>query len=117
MFAPGEVGVERRFLQRGPDDLPHGRPFVDDVVAGDGRRACGRRQQRREHVDGRRLAGAVRAEEAVDLARLDQEVDAVDGEDVLEPAHEAFDLDPLAPRRHIEESTRSPTRRRETRYT
>ena len=43
-------------------------PSLDDVEPGDGRRARGRRQQRRQHVDGRRLPGAVRAEEAVDLA-------------------------------------------------
>jgi DNA-binding MarR family transcriptional regulator len=34
-------------------------------------------------VHGGRLAGAVRAEEAVDLARLDLDVDAVDGPDAL----------------------------------
>ena len=37
------------------------------------------REQRRQHVHGRRLPGAVRAEEAVDLAGRDREVDPVDG--------------------------------------
>ena len=71
MLATGQVRVERSFLERRADDLSHGRPFVDDVEASDRRGACGRRQQRGEHVDGRRFAGAVGAEEAVDLARLD----------------------------------------------
>ena len=54
----------------------------------------GRRQQRGEHQHRRRLAGAVRAQEAVDLARRDLEVDAVDGADAaLELAHEALDED------------------------
>jgi hypothetical protein len=44
-------------------------------------------------VHGRRLAGAVRAEEAVDLARRDLEVDAVDrARALLELADEALDL-------------------------
>ena len=44
-------------------------------------------------MDGRRLAGAVRPEEAVDLAGLDVQVDPVDRPDVLELANEALDLD------------------------
>ena len=47
-------------------------PSLDDVVAGDPRRAGGRRQQRRQHQHRCRLARAVRAEEAVDLAGLDR---------------------------------------------
>jgi hypothetical protein len=43
-------------------------------------------------VDRRRLPGAVRAEEAVDLARLDPQVDALDRLDVLERADEGPDL-------------------------
>ena len=47
-----------------------------DVVAGDAGVAAGRLDQRAEHRDRRRLAGAVGAEEAEDLARRDLEVDA-----------------------------------------
>jgi hypothetical protein len=65
-------------------------------VARDARRSRGGRQQRREHQDRGGLAGAVRAEEAVDLAGLDAQVDAVDGaRPVLELADEALDLDPV----------------------
>ena len=54
-------------------------------------RARGRRQQRGQHQHRGRLAGAVGAEEAVDLARRDLEVDAVDrARPVLELAHEPF---------------------------
>jgi len=60
MLATRQVGIERSFLQRRADDLSYRRAFVDDVEARDARRASARRQQRREHVDGRRLAGAVR---------------------------------------------------------
>ena len=68
VVAGGQVRIEGRFLERGADRRPHRRAFADDVVAGDPGAAAGRRQQRRQHVDRRRLAGAVRAEEAVDLA-------------------------------------------------
>src|SRR6185436_19157490 len=59
------------------------------------RRAAGTgRQQRGEHVDGGRLAGAVGAEEAVDLPGRHLEVDAVDGVDVaFEGPDEALDDD------------------------
>ena len=56
------------------------------VVAGDESPAPRRAQQGAEHADQRRLAGAVRAEEPVDLARGDLEVDAVDGPEVAELA-------------------------------
>ena len=56
---------------------------VDDVVAGDRGGAGGRLEQRRQHPQRGGLAGAVRAEEADDLALGDVEVDAVDGADLL----------------------------------
>ena len=70
VLAAGQERVERGLLQRRADVHPHLRALLDDVEAGDARAARGRRQQRRQHVHGRRLAGAVRAEEAVDLAGL-----------------------------------------------
>ena len=52
-------------------------------------------------MDGGRLAGAVGAEEAVDLARGDREVDPVDRpRPLLELPHEALDLDPVVARMH-----------------
>ena len=63
-----------------------------DVEPGEPRAAAGRDDRGREHPDRRRLAGAVRADEAEHLAALDLEVDALHRLDparvgLLEPAH------------------------------
>ena len=50
-------------------------------------------QQTEEHTDGRRLAGAVRPEEAVDLAGFDLQVEAVQGARVTEGLDELGDGD------------------------
>ena len=91
VLAAREQGVERGLLQRGADGCAHLRAFADDVVARDAGGSFRRREQRDEHVHGGGLAGAVRAEEAVDLAGGDVEVDPVDRaraflEDADEPA-------------------------------
>ena len=90
VLAAGEQRVERGLLQRRADRGAHLRSFAHHVEARDARGAGRRREQGREHVHGRRLAGAVRAEEAVDLARGHREVDPVDGPDpALELARQA----------------------------
>jgi hypothetical protein len=62
-------------------------------------------QKSREHVHRRRFPGAVRPQEAVDLAWRDAQVDAVDGGDVaLEGPNEALGLDPVL-RAHASIST------------
>ena len=95
-LAAGHQRVERRFLE-GDADRPAHRPrFLDHVVPGDGGAPAGWQQQRRQHPHGRRLAGAVGAEEAVDLARLDLEVDSLHCEHLVEAALQPFDHD----RRH-----------------
>ena len=98
VLAAREQRVERGFLEGSADGRAHLRALLDDVEAGDARAAVGRRQQRREHVHGRRLAGAVRSQEAVDLAFGDDEVDPVHGADVLEVADEPLRLDAV---RHL----------------
>ena len=50
-------------------------------------------EQAEQHPDGRRLAGAVGPEEAVHLARLDLEVEAVERTDVAERLLQRRDLD------------------------
>ena len=50
-----------------------------------------------EHVHQRRLAGAVLAEEAVDLAGLDDEVDVVVGDEAAEPLGDAAEFELHAP--------------------
>ena len=78
----GQVGVERRVLEDEADVAPHRVALAVDVEAGDDRRAAGRRDERAEHRDRRRLAGAVGAEEAEDLTRRDLEVDPAHGLDL-----------------------------------
>ncbi len=58
---------------------------VADVEAVDRGRALGRLDQRGEQADGRRLAGAVGAEEPEHLAAADLEVDAADRPAIAEP--------------------------------
>src|SRR5262249_51647051 len=73
-----EVLLDREIRVEG-EDLRHvSRVALDllalgaDRMADDGRPAAGRRQESAEHLDRRRLAGAVRAEEAEDLPALDR---------------------------------------------
>src|SRR5581483_5642998 len=57
------------------------------------RRAGRRREQRNEHPDQRRLAGAVRAEQAEDLAVLDDEADPLHRRELAEPLDDRADVD------------------------
>ncbi len=52
-----------------------------DVEAEDPGRPLGRQEQRRQDLDERRLAGAVGPEQPEELAGLDLEIDAVEGDD------------------------------------
>ena len=76
-LAAGHQGVERGLLERDPDLAPHGARVRGDVVPRDDGPAARGRQQRGQHPHRGRLAGAVGAEEAVDLAVGDLEVDPV----------------------------------------
>jgi hypothetical protein len=89
-----EQRIESRLLEGGADARPYLGAFADDVIAGNARRSRGRREQRRQHVDGRGLPGAVRAEEAEDLAGGDGQVDRVDrARPLLELADQLLCLD------------------------
>ena len=103
MLTRRQERVERRLLQGHADRIADGRPVAHDVVTRHPGGAGGGREQRGEHVDGGRLAGAVGPQEAVDLAGLDLEVDAVDRPwALLEFTNEALHLDPVLVRiRHI----------------
>ena len=61
---------------------------MPQVDAGHAQRAAGGRQQAAEHAKGRRLAGAVGAEQAEDLAALHLEADVIDRGEVAELAHQ-----------------------------
>ncbi len=82
-LAPGHQRVERRLLERDADRPPDGARIVDHVVPGDRRLP----PLGRSSVVSIRtvvvLPGAVRAEEGVDLALGDLEVDAGDGDDLV----------------------------------
>ena len=94
VLASGEERVERGLLERDADRVADVGALADHVVARDPGGARGGGQERRQHVDRRRLACAVRAEKAVDLAGLHLEVDPVDRpRALLELADEAFDFD------------------------
>ena len=108
VLAPGQEVVQRGVLQRRADVPAHLGALGRDVEARDRGAARGGRQQRREHVDGGGLSGPVGPEEAVDLARGDLEVDAVDGVDVaLECPDEAFDDDAAMVGAHVSQRFRS----------
>jgi hypothetical protein len=77
-LAAGHQRVERRLLERHADGPAHLRWVLDHVVTGDTRGSPGGSKQRAEHSHRGRLAGAVRAEEGVDLAGGHVQVHAVD---------------------------------------
>jgi hypothetical protein len=54
----------------------------DDVEALDARATCGRPQQPEEQGERRGLPRSVRAQEAIDLARADRQLDVCQGDDV-----------------------------------
>ena len=70
------------------DPLPHPARVLDDVAPEHARLPRRRDEERDQHLDRRRLAGAVRAEEAEELALLDREADAAHGLDLERAAPE-----------------------------
>ena len=82
VLAPGQVAVDRGELAGQADDAAQRARVADDVVAGDGRPAAVRREERRQDPDRGRLAGAVRTEQPEDRAFLDAQVDPGQGVDV-----------------------------------
>jgi hypothetical protein len=67
-----------------PKGAAHQERLLDRVVAGDPEPPLAWAQQRRQHLDRRRLAGAVGAEKAEDDARLHRERDVVDRGEAVE---------------------------------
>ena len=81
---PEELDVLERARDPAPDDLVHGR--LQERLAGELDLALVRRVEPGDDVEGRRLAGAVRPDQADDLTLGDVEGDAVEGDDPAEPA-------------------------------
>src|SRR5262249_50493165 len=79
VLAAGEERVEGGLLEGCAARLAHLRSVLRDVEAGNTGGPRRWWQQRGQHQHRGRLAGAVRSEEAVDLAGRDVEVDPVDG--------------------------------------
>jgi hypothetical protein len=86
----GLARVEPGLLERHAHATPGGVGIVRDVHAGHPGGTRGDREQRREHADHGRLAGAVRPEEAEDL-RLHAQVHAADRLDDARPAPVVLD--------------------------
>ena len=82
------VRVEARPLDEARDPV-HGARSVDERVASEqARGAGGGSDQSEQHAQGGRLAGAVGAEVAEHVARLDGEVDVVDRDDLTVGLHQ-----------------------------
>ena len=75
---PRLESADARALRHVADCPPDGICLGDDVVAGHLGPARIRRRQRREHLDRRRLAGSIRAEQPEELAGVDAEADSVE---------------------------------------
>ena len=79
----GHQRIERGLLQCDADRRSDVGALGDDVVTRDPRATTGRAQQRGQHPDGGRLAGAVGTEERVDLSLGDFDVDPGHGQDLV----------------------------------
>src|SRR6185312_12926643 len=93
VLAHGEVVVEREALAHVPDVALDRFRFTEHVVSGDRRFAARRREETGKHADGRRLAGAVGAEEAEYLAGPHVEGDVIDSREAAKPACEILCAD------------------------
>ena len=89
--ASGEVGVEGGGLYDGADAAEGGFQVVGLAEEGEG--AGGGREEAEEHAHSSGLAGAVGAEEAVDVAASDLDGEFVDGQDVAVAFGKSVGLD------------------------
>src|SRR4029078_3849170 len=78
-------------LEGDTDPLPCGVRIRRDIDPRNSRAAGGDRHEGGQHPDGRRFAGAVRSEEAEDLALLAPQVDTTHSLDVAAAARVALD--------------------------
>ena len=82
VLAAGERLVDAGALGDDADRAPDPRSMRADVVAGDERAARIRARERRQNLDRRGLARAVRAEQSEDAAGRDAQADVVEGTDL-----------------------------------
>ncbi len=83
VLARGEVWIEARRLDEPGDALERPRALAQRIAPEQLDGALGGDDQPERHPQRRRLAGAVRSEEAVDVADVDVQVDVVDRQDLL----------------------------------
>ena len=86
--AAAHVGIEARPFDEARDAFQGPRTIDDWIAPEQLRRAGGGPDQTEQHPQRGRLAGAVRAEVAEDVAGLDGEVDVVDRDDLTVGLHE-----------------------------
>jgi hypothetical protein len=80
----GQLAVEARILEHDTKSAAYQQWLLDRVVAGDPEPPLAWAEHRREHLDRRRLAGAVGAEKTEDDAFRHRERDVVDGGEAVE---------------------------------
>ena len=88
-----QLGIEREALRHVAHPPPGGEVLALDLSAEQPGLSFARRQQARQHLHGRRLAAAVGAEEAEDLAPLDPEAHPIDSDEIAEATGQAPRLD------------------------
>ena len=93
VFFDAQFEIAGHRLRDDADRMAHAVGLLDHVEAVNHGRAGCRRQQRRQHADQRRLAGAVWSEQAEELAGLDAERDAFDGGEVAEFLDDVLNVD------------------------
>jgi hypothetical protein len=114
----GACAVERVVLRHDANASAGQRRCLDDVDAGNSNMARGRQRARSANTDGRRLAGAVRSQQAKKFTFANAQIDAVDGNHsllALVDLLQTFNLDNhcgLNPRRTLDymQWVRGPTR-------
>ena len=89
VLAHGEIAVERELLRHVAKPRPAGGRGLVEVEPVDARGALAGAEQAAHHLEGGGLAGAVRPQEAEDLAPRDGEGNAVRGREAAEAAGEA----------------------------
>src|SRR5213594_4077860 len=93
VFAHRQVAVECGVLKYEPDAAPHGEALAHDVVSRNARSAAGGREESREQVNRGGLTGAVRPEQAEELAIPDLEVEPIESADRAKVLAEAAGVD------------------------
>src|SRR6184192_4219265 len=87
-----QVAVELRGLDDRTDSSERTRRFPPDIDTEEGGPTAGRPNQVRHDLDGRRLAGSIRAEEAERGAFRDRQVEGLEGGEVTVLFAEAFEV-------------------------